>query len=504
MKNLYVSFVLLIAVITVNNSFAQCGPCTYSINGNNNSNYNLNNGETICILQGATFTGNINLNGGTVCNNGSISNSSINFNSGKIFNYGNFTKSNGLSIGGEFYNYGTLTIGNNININNNGRLYNYANAQLDLSGHLHNNFMFYNYGNMTIGGNYNANNNSVNENHGVLTMTNGTLHANSLVLNEGSLNIKGDVRINNGGGLINGNDDRIRIDGNLENNSNITNNGSIEVTGHFTNNGGANFANNLSITVLGNFMNNGNITGDAVGCNVFSVFGNNIVQNGGANMNSIDFCGNSVPGNFTTNYGNVASNVTFCSCSSNGITPLPIVLKSFESICSEAGVNIEWKTSTEINNAYFTILRSNDAINWEPIQVIGGAGNSNAELSYSYTDNRHAAGVLYYRLKQTDYDGTEELFTPVSVQCDVQERTVSIFPNPVDEQLNISINGSSYHHAAIELVDFSGRVVVTKSFIADNAGNIVTLDRNGLSSGAYLVRISLDGEVSNIQKVVLR
>lgn len=505
MKSLYTIFtVLLFTVCITNNNFAQCSTCTYTVNANSNSNYNLNSGQTLCIKSGVVFTGNININGGTVCNNGTITNSNVNFNSGTIYNYGTWTKNSALPLGGKFHNYGTLTIGNSININNNGELYNYLGATLTVGGHLNNNYIFKNYGDVKIDGNFSANHASVNESYGNMSVSDGNADINSAFLNEGSLYIKGYIHVNSNGSFTNGTNDRVKIDGHYENNSTSINHGSIEVGGNFTNNGGAIFTDNLSITVLGNFMNNGTINGDAVGCNIFSVFGNSVVLNGGASLSSIDFCGNSVPGNFTTNYGTIASNVTFCTCSSGGVSPLPIVLTSFTAVCNAGNVQVDWTTATEINNAFFTILRSEDAVNWEPIHVMAGAGSSNTELHYSYVDNRSLQTTSYYRLQQTDFDGTNEIFDPASVTCNGNLNNVSVFPNPADEQFTVSIQANAAGKSSIELVDFTGRSVLATSTNLIKGANSFSFDRNGLSSGTYFLCITLNGEVLEIQKLVLR
>ena len=53
------------------------------------------------------------------------------------------------------------------------------------------------------------------------------------------------------------------------------------------------------------------------------------------------------------------------------------------------------------------------------IEIIGrkaGAGNSNAVHRYSYTDRNPHPGISYYRLKQTDYDGSFEYSDWVAVR----------------------------------------------------------------------------------------
>ncbi len=84
---------------------------------------------------------------------------------------------------------------------------------------------------------------------------------------------------------------------------------------------------------------------------------------------------------------------------------LPIDLLEFNGYSKGITNYIYWVTSSETNNDYFTIERSRNAINWDIIGKVEGAGNSNVELSYHYQDDSFVNGINYYRLKQTDFDG---------------------------------------------------------------------------------------------------
>jgi len=96
----------------------------------------------------------------------------------------------------------------------------------------------------------------------------------------------------------------------------------------------------------------------------------------------------------------------FTMASSTPNNPLPIDLIDFKADAREKHVDLTWRTANEINNDYFTLERSQDGLSFEELAEIDGAGNSNIELSYSYQDKNPYYGVSYYRLKQTDFDGS--------------------------------------------------------------------------------------------------
>lgn len=83
---------------------------------------------------------------------------------------------------------------------------------------------------------------------------------------------------------------------------------------------------------------------------------------------------------------------------------LPIRLNYFDLQYLDK-VYVLWSTFTEKNNDYFTVERSIDDINYKVVSKVLGAGNSSALRKY-YIEDDVNSGLYYYRLKQTDYDGS--------------------------------------------------------------------------------------------------
>jgi hypothetical protein len=92
------------------------------------------------------------------------------------------------------------------------------------------------------------------------------------------------------------------------------------------------------------------------------------------------------------------------------IVVLPVELSKFEGIKTEDGNILYWQTESETNSAYFTLERSTDGKTWETIDIETSAGNSNSALTYSFTDTHFRNQVNYYRLSQTDIDGSTNVY----------------------------------------------------------------------------------------------
>ncbi len=127
---------------------------------------------------------------------------------------------------------------------------------------------------------------------------------------------------------------------------------------------------------------------------------------------------------------------------SAAVNLLPITLIDFDARQSGASVALWWTTASETNNDYFTLERSADGELFSSIATIAGAGNSSAHVSYGHTDDSPLGGTSYYRLKQTDYDGSTETSKVISVfytdPLEGQQAMLTVYPNPyADGELTI-------------------------------------------------------------------
>ncbi len=120
----------------------------------------------------------------------------------------------------------------------------------------------------------------------------------------------------------------------------------------------------------------------------------------------------------------------------NQLTPVPVQLISFNAFVNGSMVELKWITGTETNCREFLIeRRSENDKTWRVIGSLPGSGTTTSPLSYSFTDRNTGglAGKVYYRLRQTDLDGTSHVQQPVEVEIDIPASfDVSVFfPNPV-------------------------------------------------------------------------
>ncbi len=111
-------------------------------------------------------------------------------------------------------------------------------------------------------------------------------------------------------------------------------------------------------------------------------------------------------------------NTTFYVGSVNLVSsPLPVELITFDAAIEGSSVNLKWITRTELNCDYFTLYRSRNGIDFVPVASRKGAGTTKEQRTYEVNDASPWNGINYYRLEQTDLDGTKNSLDLISVEA---------------------------------------------------------------------------------------
>jgi hypothetical protein len=183
---------------------------------------------------------------------------------------------------------------------------------------------------------------------------------------------------------------------------------------------------------------------------------------------------------------------------------LPVELVSFDVVLSNGNPEIHWATASETNNHYFTIERSLDGVNAETVTVVNGAGNSNSIINYQVKDQDKVTGIVYYRIKQTDFDGTTETFEWKAINLSSkQEQVLNVYPNPTNGIVNITLSEITSPQTTVTILDITGRQVFTQQFEANDYFNTSIDLSSNMPSGIYFIEVKNDAQ-QLIKKVILK
>lgn len=120
------------------------------------------------------------------------------------------------------------------------------------------------------------------------------------------------------------------------------------------------------------------------------------------------------------------------------IIALPVELSDIEVSCVNRSQIVRWVTLSENNTDYFSLEKSTDGYNWEEVDKISGAGNSNTTHEYEVIDN-HPFEITYYRIKQVDFNGDYK-YSEIIVHksCEERDMTFSVYPNPAQNVIHVT------------------------------------------------------------------
>jgi hypothetical protein len=184
----------------------------------------------------------------------------------------------------------------------------------------------------------------------------------------------------------------------------------------------------------------------------------------------------------------------FTEGSSGPGNPLPVDLLSFNATCSHDIVDVDFTVLSQINNDYFLVERSEDAVNWEVIGNIDGAGNTNTQMDYNFVDMHPLATQGYYRLTQVDFDAKSETFWPVTTECSSNNTglDISVYPNPILDHFTIEIDLDEYQGDDVyyTILDIRGSIVKEDQISLTRGFNKHEIQIEDLSTGAYMLRFT--------------
>ncbi len=145
---------------------------------------------------------------------------------------------------------------------------------------------------------------------------------------------------------------------------------------------------------------------------------------------------------------------------------------------------LKWQTITETENDKFIIEYSADGFNFRNIGEVSGAGESALPLDYSFIHSDPDEGRNYYRIRQVDFNGTNDV-SEIKVVVVATNNSASVFPNPIKKGQAIFVQGLGQEPVYAELFDLLGRPLYQGELSLEND----YIDTGDLISGTYVLRL---------------
>ncbi|MBL6447439.1 T9SS type A sorting domain-containing protein [Fulvivirga sp. 29W222] len=357
-----------------------------------------------------------------------------------------------------------------------------------------------------------------NDNGAGLTIDNSTLTVSSgdfindfqavtTIQNNGSLIVSNGNLITEDQSHLTVDNSTVMVSGNMNNDYyaqlDVQNNSTFTIGGDFNN------GSNTDFSVTSGYVNvNG--SNMSVGGNFDNDYGSDVTIDGGGTLSvtndltndqaaTIDIPDGSlvVGGTITDNFGGINAS---CSggCCGNGCGALPVTVIVLEYHLINNHVVLEWKTASELNNDYFTIEKSTDGKSFIGVGQIAGNGTTDVSNAYVWKDKAQLVEKVYYRLKQTDFNGsyTYERVIVVDANND-KSPELEVMPNPVSQDDLIYIHGA-IENEAWQIKNTNGQVLREGIL----SGRPATVDISGLNSGIYILDLHSNRHQKQVKIIV--
>lgn len=185
--------------------------------------------------------------------------------------------------------------------------------------------------------------------------------------------------------------------------------------------------------------------------------------------------------------------------------PLPVELISFSASVDKGSVILRWSTASEINNRGFEVQR-NISGDFVTIGFVDGKGTVTEKQNYTFTDVNPGLGVIQYRLKQVDFDGTYSYsgIVEVDISAPLNFELAQNYPNPFNPTTTIRFSVANIVNVSLVVYNTLGEEVMTlvNNQLTEPGVYNVVFDASNLASGTYIYRLTA-GDFVMTKKMVL-
>ena len=195
----------------------------------------------------------------------------------------------------------------------------------------------------------------------------------------------------------------------------------------------------------------------------------------------------------TASMSDTATIQNFCSSD-----VLPVHLLSFNAALQNKVVNIEWKTTNEINTDHFIVERSGNGTAFSALQKVIAKGSNSSVENYTTTDLQPLTGTSYYRLQQVDKSGAVTYSNIVAITV-LANGTIVISPNPVYNNIRVVMKSQTGANTTFQVSDINGRLLTTQTQRVGEGTNTINIPAASLSKGVYLLKVIQDKTMQSIK-----
>ncbi len=165
-------------------------------------------------------------------------------------------------------------------------------------------------------------------------------------------------------------------------------------------------------------------------------------------------------------------------------------------------VELAWETIEETDNDFFTVLSSQNGIDFVEAGTLQSKGIGN--FNYNFIDNRNpTSSIVYYRLMNTSLSGEVENSEIFKVDFTSDESDIVIVPNPSNGEFHLNYNAPYSGEYTIQILDAFGRVALNKRAELNKGNSYLPFNLSGEKKGVFTITITNKTSTSK-QRIVIQ
>jgi hypothetical protein len=184
---------------------------------------------------------------------------------------------------------------------------------------------------------------------------------------------------------------------------------------------------------------------------------------------------------------------------------LDAIIKRFSGMVLNKQAELNWSVTNNNVINYFEIESSNDGVDFSTFQKISSSSPELSTMNYKFTDDllQNKSGNVYYRLKMVDNHNKVSFSKTIRLSFN-ENWKVSIFPNPVIDNMQINVYAPSNENIDVAIYDASGRLMrQINTNISKGNSKINLAHFESWPTGIYSVKV-ISGKNIFVDKFVIQ
>jgi hypothetical protein len=165
---------------------------------------------------------------------------------------------------------------------------------------------------------------------------------------------------------------------------------------------------------------------------------------------------------------------------------------------------LNWKVLGELNVSHYTVERSTNGIDFEPIGFVQSLGSTLEELNYSYDDYTSEMGMNYYQIRANKTNGTNTISQVIAIQSSTKKalKIISTYPNPASEEFSVKLVSQKKEDILVKIIGIDGKIYRQNTFAITEGVNILELQTEN-QKGIFFIEISSNSSgVVAVEKII--